>query len=98
MDEPSETFLAAADWLSTSPAAAKLTNEAKLELYGLYKIATVGQPSVTSHRSLAADPSLTRTGTGRDLRSSIRPRERSTTPGPSSTRYTLRRKMPLSGI
>jgi hypothetical protein len=46
MEEPSEHFQTAADWLSTSTAAQNLSNEAKLELYGLYKVVTVGQPSV----------------------------------------------------
>lgn len=38
----SSDFKAAADWLSTSPGAAQLTDRAKLEIYGLYKYVLTG--------------------------------------------------------
>ncbi|KAF8344221.1 ankyrin repeat-containing domain protein [Cantharellus anzutake] len=38
---PSSQFLAAAEWLSSSPRAKRFSNNQKLEVYSLYKIRTV---------------------------------------------------------
>ncbi|KAG7563038.1 hypothetical protein FFLO_01470 [Filobasidium floriforme] len=40
--DATEHFEDAAAWLSSTPAAANLSNDSKLEIYGLYKVATVG--------------------------------------------------------
>jgi hypothetical protein len=37
-----DRFNAAAAWLGTNPAAASLRNDAKLEIYGLYKFVNTG--------------------------------------------------------
>ncbi|WVO18304.1 hypothetical protein L204_106019 [Cryptococcus depauperatus] len=46
-----EYFQAAATWLSGASAAARLPNETKLEIYGLYKYITTGQGPTTPRPS-----------------------------------------------
>lgn len=41
-EQEQDDFTRAADWLSSNPEAAKLPNEVKLEIYGLYKYALTG--------------------------------------------------------
>ncbi|WWD21036.1 hypothetical protein CI109_105517 [Kwoniella shandongensis] len=47
-----EQFDSAAGWLSGNPAAAGLSNEVKLELYGLYKYVTSDEPPPRSRPSI----------------------------------------------
>ncbi|RXK37128.1 hypothetical protein M231_05579 [Tremella mesenterica] len=51
-DDAHDDFDNAANWLSTNPEAAKLSNETKLEIYGLYKYATTGDGPTGSRPSI----------------------------------------------
>ncbi|WVQ81445.1 hypothetical protein IAT38_003569 [Cryptococcus sp. DSM 104549] len=47
-----QQFEAASSWLSSAPAAAGLSNDIKLELYGLFKFITTGEGPSTSRPSI----------------------------------------------